>query len=84
MSQLKDVWPFNWPCYRQSNFHATCNACQIESDLCYSAICVQAYSANIFSRFFTFETARFPIQTACLRWKRECYRSANEAAILGV
>ena len=38
-----------------------------------TAICVQALTANIFSRLFTFETARLKFQTARFPWKREWY-----------
>jgi hypothetical protein len=32
------------------------------SSLC-TAICIQAQTANIFARFFTFETGRLPLET---------------------
>jgi hypothetical protein len=30
---------------------------------CHTAICVQAQTANIFARLFTFETGRLPLET---------------------
>jgi hypothetical protein len=29
----------------------------------YTAVCIQAQTANIFARFFTFETGRLPLET---------------------
>ena len=50
----------------------------------FTAICVQAETANIFSRLFTFRTPRLQFKRRVGRWKRDCYRSAYAAAILGV
>ena len=44
-----------------------------------TTICFQAQTANIFSRLHVLRLKR----RVC-RWRRECYRSANVAAILGV
>jgi hypothetical protein len=32
-------------------------------DVSTTAICIQAQTANIFARFFTFETGRLPLET---------------------
>ena len=48
--------------------HVVTDLCELRelSSINNTAICVQAQIANIFSRLFTFETARLPIQTARL------------------
>ena len=40
--------------------------------LIHTTNCIQAQTANIFSRLFTFETARLPFQTACLPFQMAC------------
>jgi hypothetical protein len=35
----------------------------IARDIHYTAICIQAQTANIFARLFTFETGRLPLET---------------------
>jgi hypothetical protein len=40
-----------------------------------TAICVQAQTANIFARLFTFETCRLPLETECFTAHVSCYSS---------
>ena len=47
------------------------------------SVCVQAQTANIFSRLFTFETRLCNFKRRVRRWKRDCYRSANSARYFG-
>ena len=38
-----------------------------------TAICVQAQTANIFARLFTFETGRLPLETECFTAHVTCH-----------
>ena len=44
-----------------------------------TAIFVQALTANIFSRLFSFENARLKFKQRVGRWKRDCYRNGKHA-----
>jgi hypothetical protein len=49
-------------CTRRNSTNDLRSKCQT---VYYTAICIQAQTANIFARFFTFETRRLPAQLSC-------------------
>jgi hypothetical protein len=49
-----------------------------------TAICVQAQTANIFARLFTFETGRLPLETECFTAHATCYSEKANSIIFHV
>ena len=49
-----------------------------------TAICVQAQTANIFARLFTFETGRLPLETECFTAHVTSYSSKPNSVIFHV
>jgi hypothetical protein len=52
--------------------------------LLYTAICIQAQTANIFARLFTCETGRLPLETECFTAHVTCYSAKPNSVIFHV